>query len=170
MSEKAAAMKKEIHLLSKYRSLMISRYFLTLVLSIIAIVFAFFKYNMAPLYTVILLNAFPPVLSYIITDYIKKTKHPLLIEFTKEEAFLLINLKMSYRYSRMKHLTNSVTFLIAMVFLALWQYSFSTWAVIPSYLKKLPVSILCASLLLRALGIPFYQIKLHYALIHNRIK
>ncbi len=170
MSENAIIMKREIRTLAQYRSLMISRHFLTVLLSITAFWFAIFNYNMAPLYTVLLLNAFPPVLSYAISDYAKKTKLPLLISITKEDPFLLNNLKKRYHYSRIKHLSNSVTYLIAMLFLALWQYNFSTKAVIPFYLEKLPVILLCVGLLLRLSGIPCYRFKLHYDLTHNRVK
>ena len=170
MNEKAIIMKKEIRLLSQYRSLIISRHFLTLILSITAIGFALFNYNMAPLYTVILLNAFPPILTYAILDNVKNAKKPLLTAVAKEETFLLEHLKKRYRYSRVNYLSNSVTFLIAMLFLALWQYNFSTMALVPTYLRKLPVIILSSGLLLRIIGIPFYQIKLHYDLTHNKLK
>lgn len=170
MNDKAMIMKKEIRLLSQYRSLIISRHFLTLILSITALGFSLFRYNLAPLYTVILLNAFPPVLAFAISDTGKKTSKPLLIAITKEESFLLEHLKQRYRYSRLNYLSNSITYLIAILFLALWQYNFSTTSPVPPYLLKLPVVILSAGLLLRMIGIPFYQIKLHYDLTHNRLK
>lgn len=170
MNDKAIMMKKEIRLLSQYRSLMISRHFLTLILSVIAIGFSFFHYNMAPLYTVILLNAFPPVLTYAIRDNIKNARNPLLIAVAKDETFLLEHLRKRYRYSRLSYLSNSITFLIAILFMALWQYNFSTKAPVPHYLERLPVIILSAGLLLRIIGIPFYRIKLHYDLTHNKLK
>ncbi len=169
MNEKAMIMKKEIRQLSQYRSLIISRHFLTLILSITTIAFVTGNYNMAPLYTVILLNIFPPVLEYAISDNIKNAKLPFLIALAKEETFLLSHLKKKYQYSRVKYLSNSVTFLIAMLFLALWQYNFSTKALVPPYLQKLPVIILSSGLFLRIIGFPFYQVKLHYDLTHNRL-
>lgn len=170
MNDKAIIMKKEIRLLSQYRSLIISRHFLTLILSITAMVFSFFRYNLAPLYTVIVLNAFPPFLTFAISDYSKNARKPLLIAITKDESFLLEHLKKRYRYSRLNYLANSLTYLIAMFFLALWQYNFSTTSPVPPYLQKLPVIILSTGLLLRMIGIPIYQIKLHYDLTHNRLK
>ncbi len=170
MNDKAIAMKKEIRLLAGYRSLIISRYFLTLILSITAICFSILNYNMAPLYTVILLNAFPPVLSYAISDSLKNGKLPFLFNVTKDESFHLEHLRKRYRYSRIKYMSNSIIFLIAMIFLALWQYNFSTKALVPYYLQKLPVLFLSAGLLLRIIGIPIYQIKLHYDLTHNKLK
>ncbi len=170
MNNKAIIMKKEIRLLSQYRSLIISRNFLTLILSVTAIGFSFFHYNMAPLYTVILLNAFPPILTYAIQDNVKNARYPFLITVAKEETFLLEHLKKRYRYSRLKYLSNSITFLIAMLFLALWQYNFSTKASVSPYLQKLPVIIMAAGLLLRIIGIPFYRTKLRYDLTHNKLK
>ena len=170
MNEKAMIMKREIRTLSLYRSLMVSRHVLTFLLAVTAILFSVFNYNMAPLYTALLLNAFPPVLSYAVSDYARKSSHSYLTGIVKEEPFLLKNLKLRYKYTRIKHLSNSITYLIAILFIALWQYNFSTQENLQPSLKSIPIFILSTGLALRLLGIPFYHLKLHYDLTHNKVK
>ena len=166
---KAEVMKKEIWMISNYRALIISKYFLSLCLFIAFYFARFFQYIMSPMYILIVLNAFPPILSFAFKDYAKKNDNKFSIYATKERPFLLNSLKRKYNYSRVNDISNSLTFLLTLLLLSLWQYNFNTLHNIPNKLIYLPSMIVITSVILRLFGIIFYKIKLHYTLIHNRL-
>jgi hypothetical protein len=169
MNEKAITMKIEIRAIANYRGVIISKRFLTLFLGLISLYLGVIKYAMSPLYILIILSALPPILSFALKDYAQKYKYKLLIELTQDKPFLLNVLKRKYKYSKVDYVATSISYLLALIFIGLWQYNYTTLENIHNTLEKVPVLILAAGLVLRFLTIIFYRIKLPYDLSHNRV-
>ncbi|MHB8132416.1 MAG: hypothetical protein ACYDEX_25975 [Mobilitalea sp.] len=169
MSENAIIMKKEIRAVSNYRALIISKYYLTSVLGITSLYLGFLRYAMSPLYILLLLNILPPILVLAFLDYGEKYNVKVLLSITKDSPFQLRNLKTKYNYSKLRYVTNSVSFLFALILIGLWQFNYNTSVNINTGLLKLPIIILTTCISIRFLGAIFYQIKIHYDLSHNRV-
>jgi len=169
MNENANIMKKEIRAVSNYRALIISKYYLTALLGITSLYLGFLRYAMSPLYILLLLNILPPVLVIAFNDYGKKYNVKVLLSIIKDAPFQLRNLKMKYRYSKLHYVTNSASYLFALILIGLWQYNYNTSANINTGLLKLPIIILTTAFSIRLLGVIFYQIKIPYDLEHNKV-
>ena len=169
MSENAIIMKKEIRAVSNYRALIISKCYLTSVLGIASLYLGFLRYAMSPLYILLLLNILPPILVIAFHDYGKKYKVKVLLSITKDTPFQLSSLKKKYKYSKLSYVTNSVSYLFALILISLWQFNYNTSVNINTGLIKLPVIILITGVSLRFLGSLFYKIKIRYDLSHNKV-
>ncbi len=169
MNEKASVMKKEIRAIASYQALMISRWFLSSALLITTLYLGILRFPVTPLYILLFLNTLPAIISYAVIDYSRKSQNILLQNIRKDDSFLLGTIKKKYNYTKLRYTSNSVSYLVAIVFIGLWQYNYSSYYYIPRYLKSLPFFILAVSLMVRLTGILFYQLKLHYDLSHNRV-
>jgi len=169
MNQKALSMKKEIRIISKYRALIISKYYLFLLLILVSLYLGMINYAMSPLYIAIILYFLPMIVGFALKDYAKKYRHKILISIIEESPFLLNHMKSKYKYSKLNYISNAIAYVIALLLIALWQYNYSTMVRINPFLQIIPVLILFSALTLRYLGIIYYQIKLHYDLSHNRV-
>lgn len=170
MKSKAISMKREIRTISKYRALIISKYYFAFLLISTSLYLGLLKYAMSPLYIVIVLYSLPPILNSLIRDYTQKNNSKFLINIVTDEPFLLNNLKSKYNYSKLNSFTNGISFFIALLLIGLWQYNFSTIVRINELLQIVPILIFSTGLILRYLGVIFYQIKLPQDLSNNRVK
>ena len=170
MNGKAATMKKEINAVAGYRALMISKYFITLLLGIASFYLGIIRYAMSPFYILLMLNILPPILNYALKDYAKKNiVNRLLAGFVEDIPFQLNMLKRKYKYSRLNYFSNSISYLFALLLLCLWQYNYNITENINELIIKLPLTILATGVSLRFLGIVVYRLKFPYDLSHNKL-
>lgn len=169
MEEKASVMQNEIRLISKYRSLIISKYYLTLLLSLTSLFLGLMQLPVSPLYILLLLNVLPPILSLAIIDYSQKHNNKILCNITQENTFQLDTLKSKYKYSNMNYFSNSTTYLITILLICLWQINYNNAESINTLLRKLPLVILISGLILRFLSVLIYRAKFNYDLSNNRV-
>ena len=169
MKEKAAIMKKEIRAVAYYRALIISKWFLTSVLLIMALYLGLRRFPISPLYILLFLNVLPPILSFAVIDYSKKAQYKLLQNMVRENDFLLGTLKKKYNYSKLRYISNSASYLISLILISLWQYNYSQSYYLPEHLRLIPILSLSVSILIRILGSGFYQLKFRYDVSHNKV-
>lgn len=169
MNEKALIMKAEIRSISNYRALIISRISLSICLTASAFYVGILGYPASPLYILLMLNLLPSILSYIFKDCAMKYRNRLFKFITEDPAFYLRILKKKYHYSHLNHVTNSLSFLIALVLLIYWQYYCSTLQTINLFIIYQPALIVIINVLLRFFCIIFYRFKLPYDLSHNHL-
>jgi hypothetical protein len=167
MSEAAVIMKREIRLIAKYRALIISKYFITLLLCIMSLYLGIMRYALSPFYILLVLNILPPVLNHVIREYSGKNR--LLSDIRKDQPFKLKLLKNKYKYTRLNYVSNSISYLSALLLIGMWQYNYSASENMIDLIVPVPVIILAAGIFVRLLGIIFYQLKLSYDLSHNRM-
>ena len=170
MNEKAAIMNKEIRAIAYYRALIISKLFLSFTLLAVALYLGLLRLPISPIYIMLFLNALPPIFSFTANDYYKKSHNKILQDIIKEDPFLLGSLKRKYKYTKLRYVTNSVSYLISLFLMALWQYSYSQQHYLPDYLKSIPIILLSSGIMIRLLGNWFYQLKLRYDLSHNKVR
>jgi hypothetical protein len=169
MNEKAIIMKKELRAVANYRALIISKNFLSFVLLIIALYLGIRRFPMSPLYILLFLNFLPAIFRFAANDYGMKSDNQYIKDLIKDETFLLSSLKAKYRYSRLNYVTNSVSYLISLILIALWQYNYNNQYYLSDFLKQIPVTVLAAGLVIRLFGVLFYNRKLPYDVEHNRV-
>jgi hypothetical protein len=63
MSKDAVTMNNEIRVIARYRALIISRYFITLLLLIMSLYLGFIRYALSPFYILLALNVIPTILN-----------------------------------------------------------------------------------------------------------
>ena len=168
MDQTASIMKREIRMIANHRALMVSRYFFSILLGIASLYLGFKRYPVSPLYILLFLNILPSILKYAIQDYSQKYRNRLVIAISTEEPFKLENLRTKYKYSKQVYISNSISYLIAIFLICLWQINYNNTG-IDSAISILPISILSLGLMLRFLSVLLYRIKLPYDLSHNRI-
>lgn len=170
MNEKAITMKKEISVVANHRALVISKGFLTYVLLITALYLGLRRLTASPLYILLFLILLPNILSFAAKDYGEKSQSKLLQNIINEQPFLLGTLKKKYKYTKLHYTSNSISYLISIILIGLWQYSFNTQYYLPDYIKYIPAITIASGLAVRLVGIVFYQLKFRYDLINNRIR
>lgn len=168
MNEKTIIMKKEIHAVASHRALQISKRFLSFFLLITALYLGIRRFPISPLYILLFLNALPCIFTYAINTK-QKELNTFLHNIIREDPFLLGTLKSKYKYTKLSYIANSISYLIAIALIGLWQYSNQLHYYIPGYLKSVPLFILVTALALRFAGIWFYELKLRYDLSHNKV-
>lgn len=169
MNETASAMKKEIRLIAGYRALIISKYYLSILLGITTLYLAQKRYTVSSLYVLLFLDVLPQIVSFALKDYAKKLDHKILKTLTEDHEFKLKQLKSKYKYTKVNYLSNSVSYLLALLLICLWQINYSQWMQNHPVLVYLPLFVLSSSLLIRFIGIIFYQFKFPYDLRHNKL-
>ncbi len=170
MNEKTTIMNKEIHAIASYRALLVSKWFLSLFLLIIGLYLGIRRFPASPLYILLFLNALPIIFTFAAKDYYKKEQNKLLKNLVEENSFLLGTLKSKYKYTKLAYASNSISYLIAIALIGLWQYSYNTHYYVPGYLRNLPVLILASGLAVRLVGVLFYPLKFRYDLSHNKVR
>lgn len=169
MNEKALIMKTEIRSISGYRSLIISRISLSICLTASAFYVGILGYPSSPVYILLMLNLLPSILSYIFKDCAKKYKKPFFQYIIEDPVFNLRILKKKYHYSRLGYITNSLSFIIALILLIFWQYYCNTLQTLNLFIIYQPTLIIITNVLIRFFCIFLYRIKLPFDLSHNRI-
>lgn len=169
MSEKATLMKYEIRAIANYKALMISKYYIALLLSLVSLYLGYLRYNPSSLYILFILAVFPYAISVGLRDYSGRGKNRFLIRITLEKDFLLSNMKKKYKYTTINHVANSIAYPVILVLIGLWQFRNNSAFGMNDLLRNIPSFILMTGLLLRLLGTIFYRLKLPYDLLHNRV-
>ena len=169
MNEKADIMIKDIRAVAYYRALIISKGFLSSVLLIIGLYLGLRRFPVSPLYILLFLNALPPILSYAAIDYSKKSQNKILQTMVKDNDFLLGTLKKKYNYSKLRYISNSASYLISLILIALWQFNYSQSHYLPEHLRLIPIQLLFVTILMRIMGNVFYSLKFRYDLAHNKV-
>lgn len=169
MNETANIMKKEIRLIAGYRALIISRYILTTLLGIITLYLGQKNYAVSSLYVLIILNTCPYILIYALKDYAKNSSNKFLKAVTEEKEFKLKLLKSKYKYSNVSYFANSVSYILALLLICLWQLNYNRTMYGHPFLKTLPLEILVFSLVVLVIGVIFYQIRIPYIIRHNKL-
>lgn len=148
---------------------MITKYYLTIALTISFLLLVIVGDTESAFYILLTLNAIPPILSFILKDYSKKKAHSYLFTFIEDNRFILDNLKCKYKYQKIKHITNLISYLIALVLLILWQYTYLSKDRIIQQFIYLPTALLVSSLFFYLILIVFYIIKIKYDLTNNNL-
>lgn len=181
-------MNHEIRMVSNYRALLIAKHIGTLLLLLYFVPAAITGNDESPAFYILLLhNLLPAVFYFLFTDHSKlhakdqrilkpsaydevtaqqKKKHTLSSIFANKveaDTTLLPQLKKKYRYSRIKHQSNSISFLLTCFFLFLWQQQSAPLSSFYLY-KNIPVVILAVIVLTRFFCIIFYERYLHHSL------
>lgn len=169
MNEKSLLMRNEIRVISGYRALVLSKYYIITVLSLITIYLSVVRFAASSFYILITVVVFPPILKSAVKDYSKGHNNRFLTEFLLDKSFQLTALKKKYHYTRANHVINSVTYLITIFLICLWQINYSMAINLNPFLRKLPFLVLITGLTLRFLAVIIYHIKLPYDIMHNKI-
>lgn len=159
----------EIIVTSLYRALIITKYYLTASLAITFLLLVFIGYTESAFYILLTLNAIPPILSFVLKDYSKKKVNSYLFSFIEDNSFILDNLKAKYKYQKIKYITNLISYLITLVLLILWQYTYLSKGGIIQQFIYLPTALLLSSLFIHLVLIVFYIIKIKYDLTNNNL-
>lgn len=162
-------MRNEIIKTSRYQALIISRYYMSICLGVSFLILALAGYTVSALYIFLILNIMPSILSYIIKDVANNRNHVFLKSIVKETPFLLGNLKKVYHYTKLTHIANAISYVVALLLLLLWQYNYTTRGGIQATFTYLPTGILFSSVILRILCFFWYVWKLPYDLSHNKL-
>lgn len=167
MNQKAILMKTEIRKVTSYHSLIICKKVTTLGLACSAYYVGYRGYFLSPLYILLLLNILPPIISfYIKENYLSNNK---IQSIFKDTPFLLSQLKTKYQYTKIKYISNTVSYLFTLFLLILWQYNYITLDRTPALLIHLPYSIFLGSVLTRFTLLILYRIKIPYDILHNNL-
>lgn len=169
MKQKVNDIKVEIHTIVNYQALILSKYYITAILLLISLYLGFFRYNLSSLYILIVLNIFPYVFSAIIKDSASKTGNHILSSITADSNFQLDALKNKYNYTKTKYISNSITYLITLILIGLWQYRNNIDSYLRDDIQHLPSLVMITGLSLRLLCIIYYRFKLPYDLSHNKV-
>lgn len=169
MNDKALTMKNEIRQIAKYRGLILSKYYLCIILTAATVYLGIYRFPASSLYVVLFLIVLPPIITSLLKDYSQKHQNRFLKHAIKEEAYLLSNLKKKYNYSGLRYIANQCAYLICMLLICLWQINFSRLEPAGSFVEKLPFAALISGLTLRYLAVIIYRIKLPYDLMHNKV-
>jgi hypothetical protein len=169
MNDTASVMKKEIRLIAGFRALIISKYLLSLLLGFITLYLAQKNLTVSPLYVLLFLDLLPQIISYALKDYAKKSDHKILKAITEDHEFKLKQLKSKYKYTKLHYFSNSVSYLLALFLICLWQINYSHSMQNYPGLVNAPLFLLATGLLVRFFGVIFYQFKLPYDLRHNKL-
>lgn len=156
MKQNTKQINYEIRAFSRYRALLISKYYITIFLLLFLLNLPLDQHS--AIYILIILNIFPFVFTQVFKEHIKA-----------EKPFLLIMLKNKYRYSRIHYLSNSFSFLLALVLLCFWQLSLNHQTTDSIYNMFFPIFLLISSIILRIFCYIFYQIKIRHDLSTNQI-
>jgi hypothetical protein len=167
MNSKAAAMKIEIRTIAGYRALIVSKFFMSLLLFLASLYLGYLRYALSPFYILLMLNILPPVLKSAFKEYALKNK--LISRLTADEPFQLNILKTKYKYTKLSYSANTMSYLFALLLLCLWQYNYSTSSYIDVLVSRFPLFILISGVLLRFLGIVYYRLKFPFDLSHNKL-
>lgn len=168
MNDKAAVINNEIRILSKYRALLLSKYYLTAVLGAISVYLGMKHYAASSLYILIVLQGLPPILTYALKEHYKKPSKKTKKIF-QDFPFELNYLKRKYKYSRQNYASESVSYLISGILICLWQINYTNTPGLNLYLHRLPLFTLASALLLRFLAVIIYRLKLPFDLMHNKL-
>ena len=159
----------EIIKISSYRPLIISKYYLTTTLAISFLLLVLAGDTESAFYILLTLNTIPPILSFVLTNYSKKKTNSYLFTFIEDDRFILDNLKGKYKYRKIKHITNLISYLIALLLIMLWQYTYLAKGGIIQQFIYLPSALLLSSLFFYLILIVFYIIKIKYDLANNNL-
>lgn len=169
MNKTASQMNKEIRIIANYRALIISKYFISVLLVAATLYLGVFHYPASPLYILLFLNILPPILNYALKDYAGRSNKNSFLKITSDQPFKLSRLKEKYKYCSLSHLSNSVTYLVALLLICLWQVNYNSFADTAPAISIIPISTLITGLVVRFLGIMIYMFKFPYDLSHNRL-
>jgi hypothetical protein len=169
MTNTAFTMKQEIRSVSVHRALILTKYMINLSLLIISIYLFYKAYALIPMYIFIIYNIMPIFISNVVKDYIKKHPESQLSIHIDKKDFQLNQIVRKYKYTPLRSFSNTISFFICILFLILWQYSYYMSPQENGILSRSPVIILACAFVLRFLFQVFYQIKIPYDLMHNKI-
>ncbi len=169
MNERATLMKYEIHAIANYKALMISKYYIAVLLGLVSLYLGYKRYNLSSLYILFILAVFPYAISAGLRDYSARGGSRFLTRITSEKHFLLNNLKRKYKYTTINYISNSIAYPIILILIGLWQFRNGSAYGMNDWLRNAPAFILTTGLLLRLAGVIFYRLKLPHDLTHNRI-
>lgn len=170
MKEKATIMRKEIRAVANHRALIVSKSILSAALLIASLYLGILRFPLSPIYILLILNALPAILSFAANDFGKKSQNIILHNIIKDSPFQLGTLKMKYKYTKLRYVSNSVSYLISLILIGLWQYNYSRQHYLPNYLKFLPIFLLASSILIRLIGMWIYPLKFRYDISHNKVR
>ena len=166
---KKSTIQSEIIKTSLYRGLIINKYYLTICLTISFLLLAFAGYTEAAFYILLTLNVIPPILVFALKDYSKRNSDSWLFSFIEEKDFILDVIKIKYGYLKIKYITNFVSYLVTLVLLILWQYTYLSKGGMKQQFIYLPTILILSSLLIHFASIVFYIIKIKYDLSNNKL-
>ncbi|MDD3172816.1 MAG: hypothetical protein PHF63_04020 [Herbinix sp.] len=169
MNEKSIIMKNEIRAISKYRALILSKYYFNIILGFVTLYLGALRRPISSFYIFLFLNFLPPIFSFALKDYAQKYNNKIIRDIMLDNPFQLNNLKRKYNYSKMSYVANSASYFISIILICLWQINYSNTENINVFLNKLPIFILATGLILRFLAVIIYQIKLQYDLFNNKV-
>lgn len=162
-------MKREIRIIANHRALMLSKYIMTFVLSIISLYLGMKKYAPMSLYILLVLNALPPILSSFFRDYSSNNPDKPLVKSLEDIPFQLNMLKNKYKYTKLSYLTNTVSHSISLILTLFWQINYNRREDLSVILSRTPTVLLLIFIFLRFSMVFVYHIKLRYDLSHNKL-
>lgn len=169
MNDTAILMKNEIRSISKYRALLLSKYYLNIILGFTSLYLGAKQTAISSLYILIFLDFLPPILVFALKDYSSKYKNnKFLQDITQEDAFQLKHLKKKYKYTKIGYIANAAAYIFTMILICLWQLNYYYVGNLNDFLRKLPLLTLATSVTLRFLAVIIYRIKLPYNIMHNK--
>jgi len=168
-SDRATVMRKEIRIISNYRAVLISKFFIIICLAISSFFVGYYGYAASPIYILLLFLILPPILSFAFRDYSARFDNSFFKYIAKDTPFVLSSLKRKYSYTRVSYMSNSILFFFTLLLIFFWQYSLTSIGNINPIVLYQPNMIISGGILIRFIAIVYYQIKLPFDLSHNKI-
>lgn len=152
--------RSEIITLSNYKGIMVGKKFLNITLTISVIIVAFYKLALSPLYILILLNALPSAIAFILRDY----QGSLL----QDKDFDLKYLKDKFQYTKSNYVFNIISFSLSVFLVLLWQINYATLNKGYFWFMFLPSFISITSIIIRFAVSIYYRITLAKEIMHHK--
>lgn len=156
MNKRLNQMNYEIIQFSKYRSLMITKYYLMIMLFLSSNFYIYLRYSAIPLYIFISLVFLPMLFGELFDKFIPK-----------ENSYLLSTLRKKYQYTHKKYYGNNIGYFYIVFLLMLWQFRYQIKPPIISFMTYYPVFLIFSSFAIRFAGIIIYTSKIKHQLSNS---
>ncbi|MBH1942455.1 hypothetical protein I5677_16255 [Mobilitalea sibirica] len=127
---KKVKMKQERKVVSGYRSLMMSKHYISLCLIVSFFLVSYYGYAPSPIYILLIFYLLPPIIENSLKEYIGKRKDNFISKLIAESPFYLTTLQKKYRFNKLNYVSNSMVYIIIL----LWFYNKYWGGTSPRYL------------------------------------
>lgn len=169
MKKKDINMKVEIHMISNYKALILTRVSLSCFLIVSTIYVGILNYPPSSFYIFLTLNILPSIFIYTFKDYAIKYPNKLIKLLTEEPLFRLKILKRKYHFTQIKYSSNLLSLFLANILLLFWQYYCNQLQSVNYILLYQPILLIGFHAIFYVVCATFYKLKITYDLNHNRV-
>lgn len=157
MNKRLNQMNYEISLFSKYHSLMITKYYLMIMLFLSANFYIYLRYSAIPLYIFVSLVFLPMLFSELFAKFIPK-----------ENTYLLSTLRKKYKYTHKKYYGNNIGYFYIVFLLMLWQLRHQIKPPVIDFMTYYPIFLIFSSFIIRFVCIIICTSKIRHQLLNSQ--